>query len=204
MSPDPKSVRTALFLSFALTLLGSCGVSNGTELARMDDLRAAAPMLGVTEKAREAERHLIEVRSELFLEMPHRKALGVVDVIVSCMLIAGSFMLGARRRSTEWWLVNSVVANVLVIWAILGVGLSHAFARWNRITHALTEYVRAMLEADGQSTAGVEAAAQLNAVLFVGFAVAVATAWTGLHLYVLYRATREDVRGFVASAKDER
>lgn len=202
MSPDPKSVRTALFLSFALTLLGSCGVSNGTELARMNDLRSTVPATGSTEKAREAERRLAEVRAELLLEMPHRRALGVVDVIVSVMLIVGSFMLGARRASTEWWLKNAIAANVLVIWAILGVGLEHAFGRWGSITTTLTEYVRAMLEADGQPTAGVEAAAQLNAVLFVGFAVALALAWTLLHLFVLYRATREDVREFVASGSE--
>jgi hypothetical protein len=172
-SRERKMVITILLTSTLLTMLGIAGVLRGAydlSLAPLpEDVRELyTPDVEVTE----AEVQLLEAQ----VTNPYRRPMAAANVVVSALVLIGSFMLSWRRRLAQWWIKQAVVAKLIWIVAYT-VSL---------ISHIKLSFVPLPIE---------QAGATLQEVL--AGVVLVSTFSAALHLAAAYRATRPDIREFI-------
>lgn len=112
---EHASQRSALWVSMALLMLGSCGSCNGMSSYANGVVPSESAF--VTQSGRGAvEMTRFQVTlAEVFVDAPNRRPLGLVNVVVSMMLIAGGFMLSSRRPNARWFVVNALMANMVFI-----------------------------------------------------------------------------------------
>ncbi|HET6416883.1 MAG TPA: hypothetical protein VFG22_11355 [Polyangiales bacterium] len=166
-------VITILLTSTLLTMLGIAGVLRGAydlSLAPLpEDVRELyTPDVEVTE----AEVQLLEAQ----VTNPYRRPMAAANVVVSALVLIGSFMLSWRRRLAQWWIKQAVVAKLIWIVAYT-VSL---------ISHIKLSFVPLPIEQPGAALQEVMAGVVL-----------VSTFSAALHLAAAYRATRPDIREFI-------
>lgn len=116
MSAEPEPThRAALWLSLMLTLLGSCGGCNGTRLYGIGPVPSRELVETNADEGSEEMAELTVVVARLVIDDPNRKPLALANVVLSGMLVVGGFLVGARHRSTRWFVSNALAANMLWI-----------------------------------------------------------------------------------------
>ncbi len=114
---------------------------------------------------------------------PLRRPFAAANVVVSSLVLFGSFMLSWRRQLAFWWIRQAVAAKVL--WIIANT-VSVAY-------HLRVVYPRMHPDVVTGDAAIVLGAASLSLVGLAVFSIA-------LHLGAAWRATRPDIRAFVEGA----
>jgi len=174
-SKERKVVLTILLTSTLLTMLGIAGVLRGAydlSLATLpEDVRELyTPEVEVTE----AEVQLLEAQ----VTNPYRRPMAAANVVVSALVLIGSFMLSWRRRLAQWWIKQAVVAKLIWI-AAYTISL---------VSHVKLSFVPLPIEQPGATLQEV-----------VAGIVLVSTFSAALHVAAAYRATRPDIRAFIES-----
>jgi len=174
-SRERKVVLTILLTSTLLTMLGIAGVLRGAydlSLAPLpEDVRELyTPEVEVTE----AEVQLLEAQ----VTNPYRRPMAAANVVVSALVLIGSFMLSWRRRLAQWWIKQAVVAKLIWI-AAYTISL---------VSHVKLSFVPLPIEQPGATLQEV-----------VAGIVLVSTFSAALHVAAAYRATRPDIRAFIES-----
>jgi hypothetical protein len=172
-SSERRVIITILMVSTLLTMLGVAGLIMG-----VSDLSLAP----IPEDARdyyEGETELTDIQVEMievWASNPYRRPMAAANVVVSGLVLIGSFLLSWRRRLAQWWIRQAVTAKVLWIVAY---------------TAALAQHIQQSLSASTLEEAGTTATAIVGALVLFG------TLSVGLHVAAAYRATRPDIRQFI-------
>lgn len=189
--PERKTspARAILPLAVLLTLLGTCGASQGMhELS--DSPRAQVEPPDDLDEAGEAQLALNEALAEAVDSDPNRRALGAANILVSFLLIAASVLLTIRRASAVWWITQAALANIVYVVAqtiSLGVHVAGAGEQ-------LTSLIEASMAAQtGGPPPFAEASNSVLVLLGLGLA-GTALARIGFLLFILWRCRRSDVR----------
>jgi hypothetical protein len=122
----------------------------------------------------EAEVQLLEAQ----VSNPYRRPMAAANVVVSALVLIGSFLLSWRRKLAQWWIKQAVAAKLLWIAAY---------------TASLVHHIEATPTLRPAERPGVGATEIVAGVVLVSISSGV------LHLVALYRATRPDVRRFIES-----
>lgn len=116
MAPTRQQARAALSTSIILTLLGFFGILQGqSQFVRSADPPGIDAVLTSIEKTIPQHRTDAERILRAQWTSDARRPIAFANIVASAMLIIGSFMLIARRKSALWWITNAIVANCLVI-----------------------------------------------------------------------------------------
>ena len=170
---ERRVIITILLVSTLLTMLGVAGLIMG-----VSDLSLAP----IPEDARdyyEEETELTDIQVEMievWASNPYRRPMAAANVVVSALVLIGSFLLSWRRRLAQWWIRQAVTAKVLWI-------VAYTASLGHHIHQSLTV---SMLEEAGTTASGIVAVL----VLFGAISVA-------LHVAAAYRATRPDIGEFI-------
>lgn len=109
---------------------------------------------------------------------PYRRPLAAANVVVSALVLIGSFMLSWRRKLAQWWIKQAVVAKLIWI-AAYTVSL---------VSHVKLTFAPLPLEHPGGALPEV-----------IAGVVLVSTFSGALHVAAAYRATRPDIAEFITS-----
>jgi len=172
-SKERRIILAILLTSTLLTMLGVAGVLSGAydlSLAPLkEDLREHYPE---NQEVSDAELQLLEAR----VTNPYRRPMAAANVVVSALVLIGSFMLSWRRKLAQWWIKQAVAAKLVWIIAYTVTLVSHV-----KLT-----FVPLPLEQSETALATI-----VGTVILVSSFVAL------LHLAAAYRATRPDIRQFI-------
>ncbi len=179
-SSQKRVVIATLLTSTLLTMLGIAGVLRGAydlSLAPLpEDVRE---LYDPDADLSDAEVQVLEAQ----LSNPYRRPLGAANVVVSALVLIGSFMLSWRRKLAQWWLKQAVLAKL--IWIAV-------------YTFSLIQHIRGTIAPVPLDRSGVSMSEIVAGVALVSVMSAT------LHLVALYRATRPDIRRFIESAAESR
>jgi len=174
-SPERRVIIAILLTSTLLTMLGIAGVLRGAYDLSM------APLAEDLRDLYEPEDEFIEAKLQLLeaqLSNPYRRPMAAADVVVSALVLIGSFMLSWRRSLAQWWIKQAVTAKVVWI-AAYSVSL---------VAHIELSAPGFPIDQPGGTTTDM--------VLSV---ILMSTMSGALHLAAAYRATRSDIREFIES-----
>jgi hypothetical protein len=164
-SNERKVIIAILMTSTVLTMLGIAGLLGGAydlSLAPLQD----PELTGI-------DAQIFEAR----VTNPYRRPMAAANVVVSALVLVGSFLLSWRRKLAQWWIRQAVVAKL--IWIAAN-------------TIALVSHIK-MTFAPLPVDAGETLPQLMTGVVVVGsFSAA-------LHLLAAYRATRPDIGAFIES-----
>lgn len=113
MSDQPKQPsieqgrRSLVFLAIFVGSLGSCGACGASRQLSDTDYVSTDP--SVSAEVSDMQQQV----AHLLFSHPHRRALAIGSILVSIMLLAGGYLLIARRPNALWWVRNSLVANIV-------------------------------------------------------------------------------------------
>lgn len=176
-SNERRVIITILLTSTLLTMLGIAGVLKGSydlSLAPLpEDVRE---LYEPDAQVSDAEVQLLEAQ----VTNPYRRPMAAANVVVSALVLIGSFMLSWRRKLAQWWIKQAVVAKLIWI-AAYTVSL---------ISHIKLTVAPLPREHPGGALPEVIA----GVILVSSFSGA-------LHVVAAYRATRPDIRQFIESAR---
>jgi hypothetical protein len=175
-SNDRKVIIAILLTSTLLTMLGIAGVLRGAydlSLAPLpEDVRE---LYEPEDEVTDAEVQLLEAQ----VTNPYRRPLAAANVVVSALVLIGSFMLSWRRQLALWWIKQAVVAKLLWI-AVYTVSL---------VSHVKLTFAPLPPDHPGGALPEVISGVILISV-FSG----------ALHVAAAYRATRPDIGEFIDTA----
>ena len=175
-SNERKVIIAILLTSTLLTMLGIAGVLRGAydlSLAPLpEDVRELyEPEAEVTD----AEVQLLEAQ----VTNPYRRPMAAANVVVSALVLIGSFMLSWRRKLALWWIKQAVTAKLIWIAAYTASLVSHVKLTFSPLP----------LEHPGGALPEI-----------IGGVVLVSTFSGALHVAAAYRATRPDIAEFITLA----
>lgn len=175
-SNDKKMIIAILLTSTLLTMLGIAGVLRGAYDLSM------APLPDDIRERYQADAELSDSEVQ-FLEAqmshPYRRPMAAANVVLSGLVLVGSFLLSWRRKLALWWIKQAVVAKLIWIGAYT-VSL---------VSHINVSFVPPPIEQAGDALSGL-----------IGGLVVLSTINGVLHVAAAYRATRPDIADFIASA----
>ena len=172
-SDDRKLVITTLLVSTLLTMLGIAGVLRGSyDLALTSVPEDLRELYAPGSEVPELEVELLEAQ----VTNPYRRPMAAANVVVSALVLIGSFLLSWRRQLAQWWIKQAVVAKLIWI-AVYTATLAQ---------HIKLTFPVAVLESTEAGLAEI-----IGGVVLVSLASAV------LHLIAAYRATRPDIKSFI-------
>jgi hypothetical protein len=174
-SNERKVIVAILLTSTLLTMLGIAGVLRGaydlSQAPLPEDVRELyEPEADVSD----AEIQLLEAQ----VSNPYRRPMAAANVVVSALVLIGSFLLSWRRKLAQWWIKQAVVAKL--IW-IVAYTIS-------LVSHIKLTFGQLVLERPDGALPEVIA----GVVLVSSFSGA-------LHVAAAYRATRPDILQFIES-----
>jgi hypothetical protein len=170
---ERRVIMTILLVSTLLTMLGVAGLIMG-----VSDLSLAP----IPEDARDYyddETELTDVQVEMidvWASNPYRRPMAAANVVVSGLVLIGSFLLSWRRKLAQWWIRQAVTAKVLWI-------IAYTASLGHHIQQSLTPSMLAEAETTPWAIISV-------LILFGVLSI-------GLHVGAAYRATRPDIRDFI-------
>jgi hypothetical protein len=154
-------------------MLGIAGVLRGAY-----DL-SLAPLPEDVRELYEPEAEITELEVQLLeaqVSNPYRRPMAAANVVVSALVLVGSFMLSWRRKLALWWIKQAVAAKL--IWIVA-------------YTASLAHHIEATFPAAPLDESGAGLAEVIGGVIFVGVLSA------ALHVAAAYRATRSDIGAFI-------
>lgn len=170
---ERRVVITILLVSTLLTMLGIAGVLRGAydlSLAPLpEDVRE---LYGPDVELSEIEVELLEAQ----VSNPYRRPMAAANVIVSGLVLIGSFMLSWRRRLAQWWIKQAVAAKLIWIAAY---------------TVSLVQHIKVTFPPMPLEQADVGLAEVIGGIVFVSLLSG------ALHVAAAYRATRPDIARFI-------
>ena len=121
-SNERRMIIAILLTSTLLTMLGIAGVLTGAYDLSMAPLPEDVRELSeVNEELSDAEVQLFEAR----VSNPYRRPMAAANVVVSALVLIGSFLLSWRRRLAQWWIKQAVAAKLIWIGAYTATLVSH-------------------------------------------------------------------------------
>jgi|GEM_PF-2200895 len=175
-SKEKKVVLAILMTSTLLTMLGIAGVLRGAydlSLAPLpEDVRE---LYEPDDEVSNAEVQLLEAQ----VTNPYRRPMAAANVVVSALVLIGSFMLSWRRKLAQWWIKQAVAAKLVWIAAYTA----------SLVSHLKLSFVPLPLEQPGGALSEI-----------IGGVLVISSFSALLHLAAAYRATRPDVRDFIEIA----
>lgn len=127
----------------------------------------------------DAEVQLLEAQ----LSNPYRRPMGAANVVVSALVLVGSFLLSWRRRPAQWWVKQAVAAKLIWIAAY---------------TATLVQHIQSSFVLPPEQDAATTLPEIVAGVVLVSVFSAL------LHGIALYRATRADIGRFIESTANSR
>ena len=186
-----QGARAVLILSTTMTVLGLVGVFAGYTGIQPAPERAHVQTVDVDPEVAEANEDLLTA----LLRSPIRQGLSVANLLVSALLVIGSFLLTARRRSALWWTRQALLANILYSLAeipariALTVELSPALRR-----------LALLAQTDPPPGAPVDALATGTIWAWGGGQAFLSLLFCGLYIFLLRFSRRAEVESFVMRA----
>lgn len=168
-----RVIITILLVSTLLTMLGIVGVLRGAY-----DL-SLAPLPEDVRELYDPEAEITELEVQLLeaqVSNPYRRPMAAANVVVSALVLIGSFLLSWRRKLAPWWIRQAVAAKLIWI-AAYTVSLAR---------HIKLTFPKTPLDESGAGLAEV-----IGGVIFVSLLSA------ALHVAAAYRATRADIGEFI-------
>lgn len=177
-SKDRRVVIAILLTSMLLTLLGISGILRGAydlSLAPFpEDVRELyEPEIEISD----AEVRLLEAQ----VTNPYRRPIGAANIVVSALVLIGSFMLSWRRSLAQWLIKQAVLAKL--IWVAV-------------YTVSLVYHIKLTFPTPPRGDLG-------EAQVIIGVIV-VSSLSALIHVAAAYRATRPDIREFIEAAAKSR
>jgi hypothetical protein len=174
-SSERRVVIAILLTSTLLTMLGIAGLLRGAYDLSLAPLPEDVRDLYEPDAAiSDAEVQLLEAQ----VSNPYRRPMAAANVVVSVLVLIGSFLLSWRRKLAQWWVKQAVAAKLIWITAYTAT----------LVRHIQTTFITTPVE---------EASASLSEIIA---GVVLVSLLSGLlHLIALYRATRPDVGRFIES-----
>ncbi len=172
-----------LLTSTLLTMLGIAGVLMGTYDLQsgplpenLQDLFPADEEESESEAAAR-ERQLTVQFLEAQATNPYRRPMAAANVIVSALVLIGSFMLSWRRKLSQWWIRQAVTAKL--IWIVA-------------YTATLVYHLKLVFPSLPASSSGGAALTELISKVVLGSLISAA-----LHVAAAWRASRPDIGSFI-------
>jgi hypothetical protein len=177
-SNERKVIIAILLTSTLLTMLGIAGVLRGAyDLSQAPLPEDVRDLYAPDDEVTDAEIQLLEAQ----VTNPYRRPLAAANVVVSALVLIGSFMLSWRRKLALWWIKQAVAAKLIWI-AAYTVSL---------VSHVKLTFAPLPLEHPGGALPEV-----------IAGVILVSTFSGALHVAATYRATRPDICKFIeANAK---
>ncbi len=130
-SKDRKVMIAVLLTSTLLTMLGIAGVLRGAYALRAgplpEDLQELFPLDESDENSEAAIREQ-ELRVQMLegeASNPYRRPMAAANIVVSSLVLIGSFLLSWRRKPAKWWIRQAVTAKLIWIVAYTATLVSH-------------------------------------------------------------------------------
>jgi len=175
-SNERRMIIAILLTSTLLTMLGIAGVLTGTYDLSMAPLPEDVRELStVNEELSDAEVQLFEAR----VSNPYRRPMAAANVVVSALVLIGSFLLSWRRRLAQWWIKQAVAAKLIWIGAYTAT----------LVSHVNSTFVPQPAEPQGDTLSQL-----------IGSVVVLSTLNAALHVAAAYRATRPDIAEFIRAS----
>ena len=169
-------IIAVLLTSTLLTMLGIAGALTGAYDLSMtplpEDLRELPE---VNEELSDAEVQLFEAR----VSNPYRRPMAAANVVVSALVLIGSFLLSWRRKLAQWWIKQAVAAKLIWIGAYTAT----------LVSHVNSTFVSLPDDTQGNTLSAL-----------VGSVVVLSALNAALHVAAAYRATRPDIAEFIRSS----
>lgn len=177
---DRKVIIAILLWSTVLTMLAIGGIVKGSfDLSNLPVPEAEAEAETVDDDAEEDETDALNLLiRQAQATNPYRRPFAAANIVVSGLVLIGSFLLSWRRRLAQWWIKNAVAAKVLWIVAYTVSFVSHL------------QFSIPQLAPEGTDTVGV-----LREV--VTLVVVLGLISVALHVIAAWRATRPDITRFI-------
>jgi hypothetical protein len=172
---ERKLIIIILMVSTLLTMLGIAGVLRGAY-----DL-SLAPLPEDVREHYGPDVELTEIEIQLFeaqVSNPYRRPMAAANVVVSALVLVGSFLLSWRRKQAQWWIKQAVVAKL--IWIVA-------------YTATLVQHIKLTFPTVSLQQVGAGLSEIIAGVVFVSVFSAL------LHVAAAYRATRPDIGEFIAA-----
>lgn len=175
---ERKAVITILLVSTLLTILGIAGVLRGAyDFAPPPLPEDVRELYGPESEISEIQVQLLEAQ----VSNPYRRPMAAANVVVSSLVLIGSFMLSWRRKLAQWWIKQAVLAKLIWIGAY---------------TITLVQHVKLTLPLASLEKAGAGLSEVITGIVLVSL-------FSGLmHGLAAYRATRPDVSRFIQAKAD--
>ena len=166
-SSDRRVLIAVLLTSTLLTMLGIAGVLLGTYDLQSSplpkDLQDLAPL----------KLQFLEAQAT----NPYRRPMAAANIVVSALVLIGSFMLSWRRKLAQWWIRQAVTAKLIWIVAYTATMVHHL------------KLVFPSLPAPSPSGATLN---ELISNVVLGSIISAA-----LHVAAAWRVSRPDIRAFI-------
>lgn len=182
-SSDRRVMIAILLTSTLLTMLGIAGVLRGTYDLQsgplpenLEDLFPADEEEPETE-AGVRERQLKVELLEAQATNPYRRPMAAANVVVSVLILIGSFMLSWRRKLSQWWIRQAITAKL--IWIVA-------------YTATLVYHFKLVFPSVQAPTPGGATLTQLISSVVVGSLISAT-----LHVAAAWRVSRPDIRAFI-------
>ena len=179
-SDDRRLIITILLVSTLLTMLGVAGVSVGASDLSLAPIPADASEL--YEEGNELSAIQLEM-IEVWVSNPYRRPMAAANVVVSGLVLIGSFLLSWRRKLAQWWIKQAVAAKL--IWIVA-------------YTTLLSQHIERSLPSSLLDEAETTVSAIVSVLIMLGVVNG------GLHIAAAYRATRPDIARFIEKSAKER
>ncbi|MDH5492110.1 MAG: hypothetical protein OEY14_09155 [Myxococcales bacterium] len=186
-----RARRALLWVALGLTLSGSCGISSGLSPFVNEGQAEITP-----ESEEEAQ---LSRLSEAMLD-PRARAIAAANLVVSALLLIASSMLLLRRSSAIWWVTQAVAANC--VWIALSA--SSMLAHLRDAEPEIVSIFMAMMEtSEGDAEpAAIQAGAEILFSITLLVVVIGGLVRILVHLLLLYRARRPDLRALLGASVD--
>jgi hypothetical protein len=173
-----------LLTSTLLTMLGIAGVLMGTYNLQSGPLPENLHDLFPPEEPdtpSEADIRERELRVQLLeaqVTNPYRRPMAAANIVVSALVLIGSFMLSWRRKLSQWWIRQAVTAKV--IWIVSYTG-------------TLVYHLDLVFPAMPAASAG-------GVTRLISEVILWSTLSAALHVGAAWRASRRDISDFIEKA----
>ncbi|MEM9728055.1 MAG: hypothetical protein AAF997_05675 [Myxococcota bacterium] len=183
-SDDRRVMIAILLASTLLTMLGIIGILSGTNVLwakpipenlsdffseEADGANPASREVQIAVQFREAE-----------ASDPYRRPMAAANVIVSALVLIGSFLLSWRRRLAQWWVRQAVIAKLIWI-----VGSTAAFV----------QHLEGVFPSLPPPSAGGGTLSELT-----WYTIALAAISAVLHALAAWRVSRPDIGEFIETS----
>ncbi|MGB5810610.1 MAG: hypothetical protein WBG86_08780 [Polyangiales bacterium] len=181
-SNDRRVMIAILLTSTLLTMLGIGGIFMGGYGLRTGPLPEDLRELFPGEQDPDDDDLMRQVQLfEAELSNPYRRPMAAANVVVSSLVLVGSFMLTWRRKLSQWWIRQAVVAKLIWI-----VGYTATL-----VYHLKLVFPNLLAPKDE----GITLVELISSVVLMSVTSAT------LHLLAAWRVSRPDIGDFLESSR---